>query len=130
MNLKQTEIQKLKNRVKEGWIKSENKKTENHEKQRLATLKRLKRGDDNEFERNLRLEKVASRKVLKLVGDRRARLENDAATTRLRLAMETDEEAKQELRRWWLPTAHVSHDLRCNRCGCGLSSFHLINWQL
>ena len=33
----------------------------NHKKQRLATLKRLKRGDDNELERNLRLEKVVAR---------------------------------------------------------------------
>ena len=68
-NLKQTELQKSKNRGKKGWIRPENKKTENHERQRLATLKRLKRGDDNEFERNLRLE--ISRKVLKLAGDRR-----------------------------------------------------------
>ena len=35
-------------------IRSKNEKIENHEKQRLATLKRLKRGDDNELERNLR----------------------------------------------------------------------------
>ena len=96
-NLKQAELQKSKNLGKKGWIRPENKKTENHERQRLATLKRLKRGDDNEFERNLRLEKVVSRKVLKLAGDRRARLENDAATTRLRLAMETDEESKARL---------------------------------
>ena len=39
-------------------IRRENEKIENHEKQRLATLKRLKRGDDNELKRNLRLEKV------------------------------------------------------------------------
>ena len=45
----QTELQKSKNRGKKGWIKPEHKKTENLEKQRLATLKRLKRGDDNEF---------------------------------------------------------------------------------
>ena len=31
-------------------IRSENEKIENHEKQGLATLKRLKRGDDNELE--------------------------------------------------------------------------------
>ena len=48
-NLKQTELQKLKNRGKKGWIRPENKKTKNHEKQRLATFKRLKWGDDNEF---------------------------------------------------------------------------------
>ena len=31
-------------------IRRENDIIENHEKQRLATLKRLKRGDDNELE--------------------------------------------------------------------------------
>ena len=31
-------------------IRCENDKIENHEKQRLATLKRLKRGDNNELE--------------------------------------------------------------------------------
>ena len=110
-NLKQTELQKLKNRGKKGWIRPENKKTENHERQLLATLKRLKRGDNNEFERNLRLEKVVSRKMLKLAGDRRRqKSKNDAATTRLRLAMETDEESKARLEKMVLPTAHVSHD--------------------
>ena len=49
-NLKQTELQRLKN----------------HEKQGMATLKRLKRGDDNELKRNLRLEKVVSGKQLRL----------------------------------------------------------------
>ena len=44
----------------------ENKKTENHEKQCLATLKRLQRGDDNELERNLGLEKVVASKQLGL----------------------------------------------------------------
>ena len=34
-------------------IRRENKKTEKHEKQLLATLKRSKRGGDNELERNL-----------------------------------------------------------------------------
>ena len=37
----------------------------------IVSLDTLKRGDDNEFERNLRLEKVVSRKVLKLAGERR-----------------------------------------------------------
>ena len=37
-------------------IRRENKKTENHEKQRQATIKRLKRIDYNQLERNLRLE--------------------------------------------------------------------------
>ena len=63
--------------------------------------KRLKRGDDNELERNLRLEKVTASKQLRLVveteEERRARLENDAATKQLRLAMEMDEERKARL---------------------------------
>ena len=63
----------------------------------LATLKRVKRGDENELERNLRLEKVVASKQLRFVEteeERRARLENDAATKRLRLAMEMDKERK------------------------------------
>ena len=60
-------------------IRRENKKPEKHEKQLLPTLKILKRGDDNEFERNLRLKKVVARKQL--------RLGNDAATKRLKLAI-------------------------------------------
>ena len=63
-------------------IRRENQKLENHEKQRLATLKRLKRGDDNELKRNLRLEKVVAGKQLKLAveteEERRTSLENDA----------------------------------------------------
>ena len=78
-------------------IRCENK---NHKKQRLATLKRLKRGDDNELERSLRLEKVVASKQLRLAmnteEERRARLENDASTKRLRLAVEMDEERKQD----------------------------------
>ena len=35
--------------------KERSSETEDHEKQYLATLKRLKRGDENELERNLRL---------------------------------------------------------------------------
>ena len=55
---------------------------EDHQKQRMATLNRLKRGDENELERKLRLEKVVASKHLRLVveteDERRARLENDA----------------------------------------------------
>ena len=76
-------------------------KTEDHEKQCLATLKRLKCCDENELERKLRLEKVVANKQLRLAveteEERRARLENDAATKRLRLVMETDEERKARL---------------------------------
>ena len=81
--------------------KTRNRKTENHKKQCLATLERLKRGDDNESERNLRLEKKIASKQLRLAveteEERRARLENDAAIKRLRLAMEMDEERKARL---------------------------------
>ena len=42
-NLKQTELQRLKTEEREAEDIRENKKTENHKKQRLATLKRLKR---------------------------------------------------------------------------------------
>ena len=61
----------------------------------------MKRGDDNELEKNLRLEKVVASKQLRLAKEteeeRRARLENDAASKRLRLAMEMDEERKSRL---------------------------------
>ena len=54
--------------------------TEDHQKQHLATFKRLRRGDTNEFER--RLEKLVSSEHLRLAvemeEERRARLENDA----------------------------------------------------
>ena len=65
------------------WIRRENEKIENNEKQRLATLKRLKRVDGNELKRNLRLEKVVAGRQLWLAveteEERRKRLENDAA---------------------------------------------------
>ena len=71
-------------------LQEENKRsseTEDHEKQRLVTLKTLKRGDENELERKLRLEKVVASKQLRLAveteEERRARLENDAATKQL-----------------------------------------------
>ena len=57
--------------------KKRSSETDDHEKQRLATLKRLKRGDENELERKLRLEKKV-------------------ATEQLRLAMETDGEKEQD----------------------------------
>ena len=47
--------------------------TQDHEKQRLATLKRLKRGDENELERKLRLEKVVASKWLRLAMERKKR---------------------------------------------------------
>ena len=64
-------------------IKCKNEKIENHEKQRLVTLKRLKRGDNNELKRNLRLEKVNAGKQLRLAveteEERRTTLEIDAS---------------------------------------------------
>ena len=96
-------------------IRRENKKTENHKKQHLATLKRLKPGDDIELERNLRLEKVVYSEQLKLFmeteEERRARLENDTSTKRLRLAMEMEEERKARLEKMVATTtAHVRPD--------------------
>ena len=86
--------------------------TEDHEKQRLATLKRLKRCDDNELERKLRLEKLVAwlavdmeetgedgsyqrlRLAMETDEERKARLEKMIATTQLRLALETEEERR------------------------------------
>ena len=76
-NLMKTELQRLKNigerlkvrrekdRAKRRTKKLQEEKkrssvTKDHEKQRETTLKRLKRGDENELERNLRLEKVVA----------------------------------------------------------------------
>ena len=84
-----------KKEIQEG--KKRSSETENHEKQHLTTLIRLKRGDDNELERNLRLEEVVASKQLRLVvetEERRARPDNDADTKLLRLAMEADKERK------------------------------------
>ena len=81
--MKKIELEgKTKNKTTRG--KAE---TEDHEKQRLVTLKRLKRGDEIKLERKLRLEMVVTSKQLRLA----------VATKRLRLAMETDEESKARL---------------------------------
>ena len=97
-------MQKITARRRIKKIQEEKKRspqTEDHKKQCLATLKRLKRGDENELDRKLRLEKVVTSKQFRLAVEtkleRRARLDNDAATKRLRLAMETDEERKARL---------------------------------
>ena len=73
-NLKQAELRDWRTeeeRLRIIW--RENEKIEINEKQRLATLKRLKRGDDNNLEWNLRLEKVffASKQLRVGHGDRR-----------------------------------------------------------
>ena len=61
----------------------------------------MKRGDDNELERNLRLDKVVTTKQLRLAveieEEGKERLKNDAATKRLRSAMEMDEGRKATL---------------------------------
>ena len=52
--------------------------------------------------------------------ERRAKLENDASTKQLRLAMEMDEERKEKLEKMVAyRTGHVSPDQRCGRCGFG-----------
>ena len=64
----------------------------------------MKRGDDNELERNIRnirLDKMVASKQVRLVvetlEERRARPENDVATKRLRLAVVMDEERKAKM---------------------------------
>ena len=94
--LKANRVSATEDRGKKG--RRENK---NHKKQCQATLKRFKRGDDNELERSLRLEKVVTSKQLRLAKEteeeRRARLENVTSTKRLRLALEMEEERKARL---------------------------------
>ena len=46
--------------------KKRSSETEDHDKQRLVTLKILKRGDENELERKIKLEKVVASKHLRL----------------------------------------------------------------
>ena len=94
-------IRREKDRARRSKGKKWSPDTDDYEKERLATLKRLKRGDENELERKLRLAKMVATKQLRLAKEtdeeRRGRLENDAATKRLRLAMETDEETQARL---------------------------------
>ena len=54
-------------KLQEG--KKRSSEREDHEKQCLATLKRLKRGDENELKRNLRLEKVVTSKQKSKTGE-------------------------------------------------------------
>ena len=64
----------------------------------MATLKRLKRGDENELERNLKEWRRWS--LANSSGDRRrkkSRLENDTDNKRLRLVIEIDKERKARL---------------------------------
>ena len=102
-NMRKDEIRRRTKKIQ----KKRSSETKGHEKQRLATLKRLKRGYENELERKLRLEKVVTSKQLSWAEEaeeeRRARLENDSATKWLRLAMEMEEERKHDWSRWYLP---------------------------
>ena len=63
IGLENYRIRKITNKLQEEQKRSS--ETEDHGKQRLATLKRLERGDDNELERKLRLEKVVTNKHLR-----------------------------------------------------------------
>ena len=67
----------------EPMIRCVNMNTENHKKQHLATLERLTRGDENELERYLVLEKVIASKQLRLAveieEEKRTRLEKMVA---------------------------------------------------
>ena len=96
----------------------------------------MKRGDDNELERNLRLEKVVASKQLRLAveteEERRGRLENDAATKRLRLTMEMDGERKTRLEKM-VATAQLMLALIKGvvNVGAVLSLKHILkSWQL
>ena len=85
---KQRSLRNDKLNAKEGNNRSS--ETVDHKKQQLATLKRLKRCDENELNRKLRLEKVVTniqlRVTMEMEEDKRARPENVAATKRLSLA--------------------------------------------
>ena len=96
----------------------------------------MKRGDDNDLERNLKLEKVVDSEQLRLVvetkEERRARKENVAATKRLRLAMEMDEERKSSLEKM-AATAQLMLALTKGVVNVSVVSFLKIilkSWQL
>ena len=71
-------------REKDRARKKRSSESDDYENQRQATLKRLKRSDENKLERKLRLEKMV-------------------ATKRLRSAMETDEKRRGRPRIMQLP---------------------------
>ena len=50
-NFKQTDLQRLKSKERKAEDKTRKKEKENHKKQRLATLKKMKRGDENELQK-------------------------------------------------------------------------------
>ena len=67
-------------------VKEEKKRsleTKQHQKQRLTTLKRLKRGVENELERKLKLEKVVASKQLGWPWRRKKKEEQDGRMVQL-----------------------------------------------
>ena len=119
--MKKIEQEGEQKKTQEG--KKRSSETEDHEKQSLATLKRLKRGDENKMERNLKPEKVDASKtsgwtwrqmkeeqnlrMMQLIRlakemdkERKARLENMVATIRLRLAWRWMKKEKEDWRMW------------------------------
>ena len=86
----------------------------------MATLKKSMQGEENDLERNLKLEKEVNSAQLRLVvetkEERRAKMENVAATKRLRLALEMDKKRKSRLEKM-VASAHLI-DKRCGQCGC------------
>ena len=71
----------------------------------------MNRGNDNELESNLRLEKVVASKQLRLAveteEERSAKLEDEAATQWLRVAMEMDKERKAGLEKMVATAQHM-----------------------
>ena len=89
-NLKQQSLGYWRIEERKADDKTRKWKIESHEKQRLATLKRLKLGDNNELKRNLRLEKVVAGK-------------------QLRLAMETEEQDWRMMQLFWKVGNYAYH---------------------
>ena len=98
----------LRNRCKKDRVRRRTKKTtrkcrhkQKYTRHSAWPLSTLKKGDENELESKLRLEKVVTSKQLRLAVEteekRRVILENGGATKLLMLAMEMDEERKTRL---------------------------------
>ena len=72
-------------------IRHKNKKVGKKTKKKSPpTLTKLKRADDNELERNLRLKKVDASKQLRLAMETEEERRENGAAKQLRLAMEMD----------------------------------------
>ena len=90
-------MRREKDRARRSKGKKRSPDTDDYEKERLATLKRLKQGDENELERKLRLAKMVATKQLRLAKETDEERRGRLATKRVRLAMETDEETQARL---------------------------------